>query len=156
MMNPVPAQAMSVDLMHKAIVASCHETNLSNGSDTMRESPSIFRLGAASDMPTVAALLRNDACQTQSNGEHRLIRDFDQIYWIVVDERNNVIGFAAVYWGYSTWDGRCLHANRIFARDEVIEIDLLRTLADIAVRLEGQRLVWQVGAVLCHLRQSLQ
>ncbi|KAI2513726.1 diamine N-acetyltransferase [Fragilaria crotonensis] len=155
MMNPVPAQAMSVDLMHKAIVASCHETNLSNGSVTTNDSPTIFRLGAASDMPTVAALLQNDACQTESSDVHRLIRDFDQVYWIVVEERNNVIGFAAVYWGYSTWDGRCLHANRIFARDEVIEIDLLRTLADIAVRLEGQRLVWQHFGEKSPLYQSL-
>jgi hypothetical protein len=160
MMNPVPAQAMSVDLMHKAISAACHETNqtsTSNDSDTMNDIPTrIFRLGVASDMPTVAALLQNNACETQSHDENRLIRDFVLVYWIIVEQSNNVVGFAAFYWGYSTWDGRCLHVNRIFSRDEVTEIDLLRTLAGITVRLDGQRLVWQVGAALCHLGHALQ
>ena len=151
MMNPVPAQALTLDLVHIAIVAACHETSqtfISNNSidhdSDSSNRPRTFRLGARNDLSAVVALLKNDADQSPNDREKFLTRDFDLVHWIVIEECNNVVGFAAVYIGYSTWDGRCLHANKICARNEETESTLLRTLADIAVRLECQRLVWQV------------
>ena len=159
MMNPVPAEALSLDLVRNAIVAACHEANqTSMSNDTNHDSginysPITFRLGAPSDMPAVAALLKKNADQRQSHEDNCLPRDFDLVHWIIIEESNNVVGFATVYWGYSTWDGRCLHANRMCARDEETEADLLRILANVAVRLEGQRLVWQVCVVSASSQQ---
>lgn len=148
MINPVPTEELSRDKVHNAIIDACQVTNErvngeGSGSDGCRV---IFRIGTASDMTAVVMLLENDSDHT--NREMILLQDLDLVHWITVEESNTVVAFAAFYWAYSTWDGRYLYANKIVAKTQVVEKSLLHTLADVAVRLEGQRLVFQVSVVL--------
>jgi hypothetical protein len=60
----------------------------------------------------------------------------------------NQVWICRFFWAYSTWDGRVLYVNKIIAPTQELETSLLYTLADVAVQLEGQRLVWQVRPLL--------
>ena len=143
--NPVPTEELSRDKVHKAIEDACQVTNgrIQKGEGGDSYGPCmIFRVGTASDMSAVVALLGNDS--DPSNREMILLQDLDLVHWIMVEESTSVVGFAAFYWAYSTWDGRYLYANKMVAKMHGVETPLLHTLADIAVQMEGQRLVFQV------------
>jgi hypothetical protein len=148
MINPVPTKELHHEKILEAIKGACGVTNEHvNGESGDSKCPHIvFRPGTPSDMTAVVVLLKNDP--GQDNRESVLLQDFDLLYWIMVEESTNVVGYAAFYWAYSTWDGRYLYVNKIVTKSEIVETSLLHTLADIALRLEGQRLVLQVSGEL--------
>ncbi|KAI2513727.1 diamine N-acetyltransferase [Fragilaria crotonensis] len=143
MINPVPVEELHPDKVREAIKIACGVTNERvNGESGGSECQSInFRLGIPNDVSAVVSLLKKDP--GQNDRESVLLQDFDRLCWIMVEESTNVVGFAAFYWAYSTWDGRYVYANKIVAKNQVVETSLLHTLADIALQLEGQRLVLQ-------------
>jgi hypothetical protein len=132
---PVPTEDLSIERVRQAIGASCTLTN------ERCEDGYLLRYGSKDDMPTLLSLLTSD---DNIQDPESLARDFDLFQSVVVEQNGKVVGFAMTYWAYSTWEGRYLYANKIVAPNDTVETSLMYTLADVAVRLGGQRLVWQV------------
>lgn len=68
---------------------------------------------------------------------------------VIAEEDGHVAGFAFYFFTYSTWRGRpCLYLEDLFVRPAFrrrgLGVELLRTLAGIAVRERCDRFVWQV------------
>ena len=145
MIVPVPAVDVSVERVHEAIDNACDQTNSrlladdSSHKNSNNNKSVIFRRGTLDDISGLITILKD----AQINRD-QLVRDFDLVHWIILEKCNQVLGLAAFYWAYSTWDGRVLYVNKVTAPNTELETSLLYTLADIAVQLEGQRLVWQV------------
>jgi hypothetical protein len=134
---PVPSEDLSIERVREVITDSCAITNgrLTNSCR--------LRYGNSDDMPKLLSLLAS-----KSRDADTLIKDGDLFHSVVVEGSSKLVGFAVVYWAYSTWEGRHLYVNTIVAPSDTVETSLIYTLADVAVRLEGQRLVWQVSSIL--------
>jgi hypothetical protein len=132
---PVPTEDLSLERVREAIGTSCTFTN-----ERFKDGY-LLRYGSKDDMPTLLSLLTSD---DNIQDPDSLACDFDLFHSVVVEQNGKVVGFAMTYWAYSTWEGRYLYANKIVAPNDAVETSLMYTLADVAVRLGGQRLVWQV------------
>lgn len=131
----VPTEDLSLERVRQSIDTCCALTNerLADGYG--------LRYGKKDDMSTILSLLDSK----NSQEEDTLIRDADLFHSIVIEQNDKILGFAITYWAYSTWEGRYLYVNKIVTPNDALETSLMYTLADVAVRLGGQRLVWQVS-----------
>jgi hypothetical protein len=146
MIVSVPAANVSVERVLKAIEDACDQTNSRHVSnDSSCPNTTILRRGTQDDVSGLITILKDP-----ENSRDQIVRDFDLVHWIVLEGSNQISGLAAFYWAYSTWDGRVLYVNKIIAPNTTLETSLLYTLADVAVQLEGQRLVWQVRPPIYH------
>ena len=147
---PIPSSHLSVDAIRYAITEACHKTNERLGNDAL------VRVVATNDISSILStlgLLDKSEIPIEQEGHEgekqqpNVKPNFDLVQGIVLEEAGRVVGFATIYWAYSTWDGRYLYINKIVAPNERLEMSMLHTLADVALRLEGQRLVWQVSSL---------
>ena len=151
---PVPTEDLSIDRVRKTIHACCSLTN-----DRAASTGYFFRNGNQDDMPVIKLLLGSDE-DVEADSVSRLMRDSDLFHSVIIEEKTSgkIVGFAICYWAYSTWEGRYLYVNKIIVSPNgddvllptILETSLVYTLADAAVRLGGQRLVWQVRMLTCH------
>lgn len=67
---------------------------------------------------------------------------------LVVEEENEVVGFALYFISYSTWKGRCLYLEDFYVKEAFrrggIGSKLFLEVVDIAKQLGVKRMDWQV------------
>jgi hypothetical protein len=145
---PIPNKHLSVADIRYAIADACAKTNERLGNEDL------LRVTTVNDISSILSILGVvDKSEIQIEQEREkqqtnVMANFDLFQGIVLEQIGRVVGFATVYWAYSTWDGRYLYVNKIVAPDERLETSMLYTLAEVALRLEGQRLVWQVSSLI--------
>ena len=136
---PIPSKHLSVDAIRHAISEACDKTNERLGNDALARVVTVN--GTSSILSILGLMDKSEGEQQQPND----LPNFDLVQGIILEQSGRVVGFATVYWAYSTWDGRYLYINKIVAPDQKLETSMLYTLAEVALCLEGQRLVWQVS-----------
>ena len=133
---PVPEKVLSQQVIEETIQDACRTTLLhweTRKNVTLRSFDT-------NDLPRLLRLLNViHVSQEQTS------RDFSSVYYGILseDEEGNILATAIFYLAYSTWDSRCVYINHIYAIDTFIETIVMYTLADIAIKLDCRRLVWQ-------------
>ena len=112
-----------------------------------------------SSTPADWADLVKKAANTTSSVEEELSHQVPYFFGIGIyslgqhDTPQLCCGFITFYLAYSTWDARCVFIDRLdlpHPGDMNVEKTILRSLADIAVRLQCGRLCWEVGLLGNH------
>lgn len=131
-LHPTPSKDLSISNVRSAIDEACIKSSERTSGDY------VLRGGKVEDLPVL--LSATDTQGIQSDLSH----DSHLFHTIILEKKNDIVGFCIFYWAYSTWDGRFLYVNRISAPNDELEKSITYTLAEVAVRLDAQRLVWQV------------
>jgi hypothetical protein len=140
----VPTLELSKYSIKNAIKEACNLTNSRWGSKGKADFVK-FRLGDINDVSKLKDSMTMFV-DFQHDEPDNLLRDVDvKLYLIIVEDFTaNVIGHVALYWTYSSWDGRYIYVKNLKADRDYIELSLIYTLAEISLRCEGRRIVWQV------------
>ena len=133
---PVPEKVLSQQVIEETIQDACRTTLLrweTRKNVTLRSFDT-------NDLPRLLRLLN-----VIHVSQEQMSRDFSSVYYGILseDEEGNILATAIFYLAYSTWDSRCVYINHIYAIDTFIETIVMYTLADIAIKLDCRRLVWQ-------------
>lgn len=118
------------------------------------------RISNKGDWDSVSQLMHINDSSNNSNNQHvSTCETLDRVHGIFVTSQDSTfcIGFCTFYLSYSTWDGRVIFLDRLevgsppqdalspLASHSLLSLSLRYTLADIGLKLECSRFVWQVS-----------
>jgi hypothetical protein len=143
----VPSLELSKEVVQNAIQEACDLANSrwSYGDKMVERDFVKFRLGNLDNVSNLKSSMVT-SLDLKKNVSDNIVRDIGfQVHLIIAESfAGNVIGSVALYWTYSSWDGLYIYAKNLKADSDSIEASLIYTLAEIALRCEGRRIVWQV------------
>ena len=136
MVLPLPEKVLSLQTIKESTLAACQATtNRWEHKERLALRPVETR-----DLPSLLTFLSATDVSLQDTS-----RDFQDFYHGILSEGKdgNVCAAAIFYLAYSTWDSRYIYINHIHVDDTSLETSLMYTLADVAIKLDCHRLVWQ-------------
>jgi hypothetical protein len=134
----VPKESLSKVNIRNVVQNVCNEVNKDYNLDY-----GMFRIGEVGDWEVISS----------AHGDGKIVRVDEKVqnlvsfFFIVVEMDHQIVGFTSFHLAYSTWDGRVLFRSKTQSLSDSMEKGLLFTLAHVAVKLEAQRLVWQVSLI---------